>query len=346
VSGGVSGGGVGGAQLGIDVGGTKILGVLLAEDGTIASEHRRDTLAGGRALVDDLSDLAGRLLREAGALGGAAAPEAGGGAGGATLGIGVPGLVDRTGTLLFAPNLLGASGTAIRDEVAGRLGADVSVRVDNDATCAAAGECAFGAGRGRRDVLFVTLGTGIGGGILSGGRLLRGAVNFAGEIGHTVVDPQGPPCGCGRRGCWERYASGSGLGRLARDAALAGGAGKVMALAGGDADEVRGEHVVTAAAEGDPEAGEILSEFAWWLALGLANLANTLDPEVIVIGGGLVRAGDALLEPTRAAFVEQLEGSSLRPDIEIVAAELGERGGAVGAAVIGRLGPDEAIAAG
>ncbi|MGH9299495.1 MAG: ROK family protein, partial [Acidimicrobiales bacterium] len=209
-----------------------------------------------------------------------------------------------------------------------------SVQVDNDATCAAAGESAFGAGAGRSDVLFVTLGTGIGGGVVAGGRLLRGAGNLAGEIGHFVVDPQGPPCGCGRRGCWERYASGSGLGRIARDAALAGRASRVMALAGGDADSVLGEHVVVALSEGDAQATAVMEEYAWWLALGLANLANVLDPAVIVLGGGLVRAGEALMGPVRGAFLDQVEGATLRPAIEIVPAALGDRAGAVGAAVL------------
>jgi glucokinase len=198
------------------------------------------------------------------------------------------------------------------------------------------GECTYGAGKGRSDVLFVTIGTGIGGSIVSSGQLLGGAANFSGEIGHVVVDPQGPPCGCGRRGCWERYASGSGLGRIARDAALAGQANRVTALAGGDPDDVRGEHVVLAVSEGDDEAEAILGEFAWWLALGLANLANILDPEVIVIGGGLVRAGETLLGRVRREFSLQLEGADLRPAIEILPAELGDRGGAIGAAVVGR----------
>ena len=151
-----------------------------------------------------------------------------------------------------------------------------------------------------------------------------------------VVNPHGPPCGCGRRGCWERYASGSGLGRIARDYAYAGRAGRVVALAGGDNDSVRGEHVVHAAAEGDEAAVAILREFAGWLALGLANIANILDPEIIVIGGGLVRAGDALLAPVREAFADQLLGVALRSHIDIVAASLGERGGAIGSAVLGR----------
>lgn len=320
-------------SFGIDVGGTKILGVGIGAGGDVLVEERRDTREQGASLLDELTllceDLFAKFPREA-ASSASRLP--------AHVGIGVPGLVDIHGKLLFAPNLLGANGLEVRAGLQARVGDAAVVTVDNDATCAVAGERSLGAAAGHDDVLFVTLGTGIGGGIVSGGRILRGAVNFAGEIGHVVVDTQGPPCGCGRRGCWERYASGSGLGRIARDAASAGRAPRVTALAGGDPDDVRGEHVVRAAGEGDPSAKAILVDFAWWLALGLANLANILDPSVIVIGGGLVGAGEALFEPTREAFAAQLEGASDRPDIPIVPAALGERGGAIGAAVLGREG--------
>jgi glucokinase len=299
----------------------------------VLHEVRRDTVDHGEAIVEDLRALCDRLFaavgEEPGDLGGrhpAAAP--------VPVGVGIPGLVDLDGLLRFAPNLLGANGTEVRRDLQLALGDRAAVHVDNDATCAAVGECSYGGGRGRADVLFVTLGTGIGGGILSGGRLLRGAANFSAEIGHVVVDPHGPPCGCGRRGCWERYASGSGLGRIARDAAVAGRANRVRELAGGDPDDVRGEHVVLAAGEGDPDAAAILEEFAWWLALGLGNLANILDPEIIVIGGGLVRAADALFGPVRVAFAEHLEAAHMRPPIEIVPAVLGDRGGAIGAAAL------------
>jgi glucokinase len=294
----------------------------------VLAEERRDTLDHGEAIVADLTSLCESLFSRLASQAAAGTP------GALPVGVGIPGIVDLDGLLRFAPNLLGANGTQIRRGLQAGLGVRAHVHVDNDATCAAVGECNYGAGVGRSDVLFVTLGTGIGGGILSGGRLLRGAANFAAEIGHAVVDPHGPPCGCGRRGCWERYASGSGLGRFARDAALAGQANRVRALAGGDPDNVRGEHVVLAAEEGDPDAVAILEEFAWWLALGLGNLANILDPEIIVIGGGLVRAGEALFAPVRAAFNEHLEGPAYRPAIEIVPALLGDRGGAIGAAAL------------
>jgi glucokinase len=317
--------------VGIDVGGTKILGVVLDQAGQVRAEERRDTIDHGRTLVDDLTGLCEQLFADIEALGhGRDAP--------VRVGIGVPGLVDLRGKLRFAPNLLAANGVEVRASLEARLRARAQISVDNDATCAAAGESAYGASAGKSDVLLVTLGTGIGGGILSGGRVLRGAANFAAEIGHVVVDTHGPPCGCGRRGCWERYASGSGLARIARDAAYAGQAARVTELAGGDPEDVRGEHVVSAITEKDAEASAIMSEFAWWLALGLGNLANILDPEMIVLGGGLVRAGDALLEPVRKAFVHELEGADHRPVIPIVPATLGDRGGAIGAAVLGRAG--------
>jgi glucokinase len=324
--------GTGSVAIGIDVGGTKVLGVAIDRAGTVVAEERRLTLNEGDALLDDIAEVCDELMATA------TPPARAGGdrAEVVTVGVGVPGLVDREGVLKFAPNLLGANGAPVKDGLETRLDGRATVQVDNDATCAAAGECAYGAAAGRLEVLFVTVGTGIGGGLVTGGRILRGGGNLAGEIGHMVVNPHGPPCGCGRRGCWERYASGSGLGRIARDYAYAGQAARVVALAGGDNDAVRGEHVVRAAAEADEAAVAILGELAWWLALGLANLANILDPEMIVIGGGLVRAGEALLGPVRTAFASQLEGAALRPEIEIVAASLGERGGAIGSAVLGR----------
>jgi glucokinase len=208
------------------------------------------------------------------------------------------------------------------------------VVADNDATCAAWGEKQLGAAQGLEDVVLVTLGTGIGGGIISGGELQRGANGFAGEIGHMVVDPDGPPCPCGRRGCWERYASGTGLGRLAREAAHAGRASRMLELAGGDPEKVRGEHVGLALAEGDGEAAQVMETFSVWLALGLANLANIFDPDAFVLGGGLVQAGAALLDPARLAFDQMVEGQELRPQVPIVAAALGPRAGAIGAAFL------------
>lgn len=304
-------------RAGVDVGGTKCLGVLLADDGAVVAEERRPTPRGAAAIVDAVCDVIG-------ALGGRGPVD--------RVGVGVPGLVDRSGTLRVAPNLAGVMNLDVKGQVEARCGLVVSV--DNDATCAAWGERMAGAARGRDDVVLVTLGTGIGGGFVLGGRLYRGANGFAGEIGHVVVDPDGPPCVCGQRGCWERYGSGSGLARLAREAAVAGQAPGLVERAGGDPDRVRGEDVTVAAAAGDPGAVVVLDRFAWWLALGLANLANTFDPACFVIGGGLIEAGDLILDPVRRHFVELVEAGEHRPPVEILPAQLGDQAGAVGAALL------------
>jgi glucokinase len=208
------------------------------------------------------------------------------------------------------------------------------VEVDNDATCAAMAEWQLGAARGARDAVLITQGTGIGAGIVMGGVLQRGAHGFAGEPGHAVVDAHGIPCPCGRRGCWERYASGAALARMAREAAEAGQLAAVTARLGDDVEAVRGEHVRDAAREGDAEAVAVIDTFAWWTALGLVNVVNVLDPALVVLGGGLAEMADVLLAPVRRHAVELLYSSDVRSMPAIVGAELGERAGAIGAALL------------
>ena len=294
---------------------------MLDASGSVVADQREPTPRDGPRLLDVLVALAQDLIAQAGEVAG--------------VGIGAPGLVDGLGTLQFAPNLPGVVGLAIGAAVADRLRA-VPVVVDNDATCAGWAEALMGSAHGCRYVLMATLGTGIGGGLVVDGRVVRGAYGFAGEIGHTIVDPAGPLCPCGQRGCWERYASGSGLGWMGREAAEAGLAPGLVDRAGGDPENVRGEHVTAAARAGDAAAQEVMDRFGWWVALGLANLANILDPECIVVGGGLIEAGEVLLAPTRRAFDRLLEGARHRPAIPIVAAALGERAGAIGAALLAR----------
>jgi glucokinase len=253
--------------------------------------------------------------------------------------VGAPGLVDVAGTVRFAPNLPGITELPLAAGLTEALPPGTSVLIENDSTCAAWAEHHVGAGAGSELMLLVAIGTGIGGGLVSGGRLVRGAHGFAGEIGHMVVDPSGPRCPCGKQGCWERYASGSGLGWMGREAAQAGINRRVVALAGGDPESVRGEQVTIAAAEGDDEARAVMARFAWWLALGLANLTAILDPDRIVLGGGMAEAGAVLLGPTREAFAGLLEGGGHRPEVPIATARLGERAGAIGAALLAREKP-------
>ncbi len=306
------------ATIGVDVGGTKILGVALDADAEVVGEWRVATPAGGAAILAAVFTVVERLRAGVGEVTG--------------LGVGVPGLVDRRGTLRFAPNLPGVVELPVGPALAETTG--LAVQVDNDATCALWAEHRVGAADDSDNALLVTLGTGIGGGILADGRLVRGASGFAGEIGHLVVEAQGRMCGCGRRGCWERYASGSALSIAGREAARAGRAPRLVALAGGDADTVAGAHVTAAAAEGDAEAAALVEGFAAWVAVGLASLVHVLDVDRCVIGGGLVEAGEVLFAPVRRAFRDRLVAPDHRPDVQVVPARLGERAGAIGAALL------------
>ena len=311
--------------VGLDLGGTKILGRVLDPDdpSRALAVLRVDTPRGGEAIVTGLAGVVASLQRDLVDRGLGAVD---------AVGVGAAGLVDRNGVVRFAPNLPGVVDLDVGVALAAVTG--LPVVVDNDANAATVAEHRLGAGRGADDLVLVTLGTGIGGGVIIGGELRRGSAGFAGEPGHMVVDPNGPPCPCGRRGCWERFASGSGLGRIARDTALAGRAAAIVARAGGDVDGVRGEHVTEAAASGDPEALAIMAEFGWWVALGVSNLENLLDPEVVVVGGGLAEAGELLLAPTRAAYSTLVLAYENRLPARIVGAELGADAGSIGAGLL------------
>ncbi len=257
---------------------------------------------------------------------------------GVPVGLGVPGLVDRDDRFRYGPNLPDVEDVALGSVLGGRLGRRVVA--DNDGTCATIAEFRAGAGAGCADGVLLTIGTGIGSGIVVDGRVRHGANGFAGEPGHMVVDRNGPLCPCGRRGCWERFASGSGLGRLGRDAAVAGRLVDSVRRAGGETEAVRGEHVVSSARAGDTDAGLVLDEFAWWLAAGIANLIDLLDPSIVVLGGGVMEAADVLLDRVRSAVPPQVLGAPHRPEVEVVAAGLGERAGAIGAALLAGAGGD------
>jgi glucokinase len=300
-------------RAGIDVGGTKCLGVLIDAAGEVVNEARLSTPQEGGALIDTLAEVVDRL-----------GPHE-------TLGIGVPGLITLEGVLRASPNLPAITELDVSGRMSERLGRTVAVM--NDATCAVLAEWRRGAGRGVDDLVMVTLGTGIGGGVVAAGQLVVGAHGFTGEFGHMVVDPHGLPCPCGRRGCWERYASGSGLAHLARAAAIGQRLRRVVAMAGGDTAAVRGEHVQAAAREGDEAALAVVDEFARWVGLGLVNLTNALDPAKFVLGGGLAEGADLYYEPIRRWFETLLYSPRLRPHPDLAFAELGERAGAIGAAM-------------
>jgi glucokinase len=318
----------GGRQsIGLDVGGTKIAAARVADDGSILAHDRVPTPAedAGRTL-EAVVELARAVMTEE--------VEA--------VGIGAAGLVESAaGVLVFSPNLAWRS-VHLVEHVGGALG--VPVIADNDATVAAWGEYRFGAGRGHDHLLLVTVGTGIGGGIVADGRIFRGAHGFAAEIGHIIVEPGGPLCGCGNRGCWEQVASGHAIERAGREAAQRYPHSGIARLAEGVPERVSGPVVTRAAQDGDEIARAILAKVGRRLGEGIAGLVNVLDPEVVVVGGGAVGAGDLLLEPARRAFTGAVEASEFRPPVSILAAELGNDAGVVGAAALAleELAPEPA----
>lgn len=307
---------------GVDVGGTKVEALLIDSDGTVVQRTRRATAhhattPPGGATADVIAEALFELLGNDMTI---------------PVGLGLPGMMTIDGRLAYAPNLQSANGADFVELMASRR---VGQRVvcANDADCAAVAEHHAGAAKGFDNFVMVTLGTGIGGGIFSHGRLVRGHSGYAGEIGHMVVDPRGPRCPCGQRGCWERFASGAGVARLAREAAAAGRLPELVRRHG-DVESIRGEDVTQAAAEGLPEALAVVDEVGWWLALGIANLAAILDVNRVVIGGGLTTAAALLIPSARAHLAGMVEGEGARPEIAIVPAHFGEQAGAVGAAFL------------
>jgi glucokinase len=307
-----------GPTVGVDLGGSNLrIGVVDAA-GTILAEHRVGAPHELAALVVAIRDGIAAVRGEA--------PVA--------VGVGAAGMIDGDGVVHYAPNLPMFVEAPLRALVQAEL--DLPVAVDNDANVAAWGEACHGALRGHPYGLLVTLGTGVGGGIIADGRLVRGAHGFAAEIGHWQFDPIGPRCACGELGHWEAEASGTALGRLGRAHARAGDAPGVLARAGGVPESVTGVHVGDSAQAGEPDGIAIIDEFAHVVAVGMAGLTNILDPAIVVVSGGLVELGDTLLDPVRAAFAGRLEGSAHRPPVPIVAGELGDAAGVVGAAALAR----------
>jgi len=250
------------------------------------------------------------------------------------LGIGIAGLVDIDGKLRRAPNLVEVDGLDIGPILKSKLG--VPVYVDNDVNCAALAELSDGVAASANNSLLVTLGTGIGGALIVDGRIHRGAFGMAGEPGHMIVNPRGLICACGKQGCWEAYASAAGLKNLAIDKAKNGRLQQINDKVQGDLNKIASEDITQAARRGDIQSVELIDDFAYWIALGLTNCAALLDPELIIIGGGLVAEWDLLGDRIRHSFDELLLASTQRNRIPIKPAENGKAAGAIGATLLGR----------
>jgi glucokinase len=311
------------ATIGLDIGGTKISGGVIDGKGVILSQGRRDTPAlDPAAIIAEAASLTRELSSQHQI---------------DAVGVACAAFIDRSGsTVYFSPNL------AWRDEpLKARLESalELPVTIENDANAAAWGEFRFGAAADAGNMVMVTVGTGIGGGVVVDGVLMRGAFGVAAELGHMRVVPGGIRCGCGNRGCWEMYASGTALVREAQELVVSGSplAARLGELCAGDPATLRGPDVTRAAAEGDPAAIELLGDLGVWIGEGLASVAAILDPELVVLGGGVSEAGALLIDPALAAFRRNLTGRGHRPEARFALASLGNDAGMIGAADLAAL---------
>jgi glucokinase len=309
--------------VGVDVGGTKVLGGVVDASGKVLATSRRDTpREGGSALTKTIAEVALELMQQHSI---------------SAVGVSAAGFVssDRK-TMLATPNIADWNGVQLDLELTKLIG--LPVVIENDANAAAWGEAKFGAGRNQVHMMMLTIGTGVGGGIVVNNELYRGAFGVAAEFGHLRVVPEGHLCGCGARGCFEQYASGSALRRHAREAISASPdlARNLLARGDGTIDGLTGQAITDAAREGDAVALAAFQTTAQYLGAGIASLAVLLDPSCVVIGGGVIDAGEILLAPTRDAMKRYMPFAGKHPYPEIVAAELGNEAGLVGVADLAR----------
>jgi len=310
--------------IGIDLGGTKISTALVDASGRIVARDYRETMAarGQKVVVERMVDAARRVISEAGVVFSQVTG----------VGVGSPGPIDsRIGVVTAPPNLPGWKDVPLKQLIEERLG--ITTFLENDANAAALGEYRFGAGQGVQNMIYVTVSTGIGGGLILNGQLYSGTIGTAGEIGHTTVLPQGPYCGCGNRGCLEALASGTAIAREGRELVQRGVPTLIAALAEGNPERVTARLVAEAAEQGDIEAQEILAEAMAYLGVGMANLVNLFNPELIVIGGGLTHLGEKLFRPVRRAIERRAFPAAARV-VQVVPAQLGDDAGVLGAAAV------------
>ena len=312
-------------SIGVDIGGTKVLAGAVTADGEIVEVVRLPTphrSTSPRVVEDTIVAAVSELQR-------ATSHPA------RAVGVGAAGFVDVEGSVAFAPHLSWRR-EPLQSRLEHRL--SVPVRVDNDANTTARAELRFGAARAYRNVLCLTLGTGIGGALVLDRHVVRGSHGMAGEFGHMQVVPDGRACQCGNRGCWEQYCSGNALLLEARErlAARPAETSRLRKLVDQRAGRLDGPTVTRAAETGDAASAEMLAEVGTWLGVGVAGLCAAFDPELVIVGGGLSEAGDLLLEPAREALARRLPGAGFRPVPVLTRAALGSNAGFVGAADLER----------
>ena len=310
---------------GIDLGGTKILVLIADASGQIVATTRTPTLAekGPASIIGRIVDIVRDAAKEAGT--DAASLSA--------IGVSAPGPIDSDlGVITDPPNLPGWHNVPLSRVLSERLGAPALL--ENDANCGAVGEHNFGAGRGYKDMIFITLSTGIGGGIIVDNELYVGASGAAGEVGHIGVSVDGPVCGAGHVGCLEAFASGTAIAARAHELIAAGGLPRTARLAE-QSPPVSAATVYQASQQGEVEAAEIIATAGRYIGIGLASIINAFNPQAIVIGGGLTNMGEAILGPAVATARARSFHQSFM-DVRIVEGELGERAAALGALAVAR----------
>jgi glucokinase len=308
--------------LGIDLGGTKILTAVTDSQGKVLSRDHSITPAtkGHEAVIQSILDSAHAALEQAGVT----ISEI------SVVGIGAPGISNPEAGILFtSPNLPGWRNVLLRDIIQNKLGKKAFLI--NDANAAALGEFYFGAAKGARNFIYITLSTGIGGGIVIDGKIYTGAIGTAGEVGHMTIDDDGPICNCGNKGCWETLASGTALAREAKHRIKEGVRTSILKYADGDIEKVTAQVIHSAAQQGDSLAKELIARTGYYVGVGLANLINIFNPELIVIGGGLSNIGDMLFRPAFKTAEERAYKEAFQA-VRFTPAELGRNSGVVGAA--------------
>ena len=311
--------------IGVDLGGTGIKAGVVNQQGEILSKGSTPTMIERpyQAIIADIAALCGRVTAEAGLT----MDDIAG------IGVGVPGICDpKTGVIPFCTNL-GWHQIPFVEEMHKHI--DKPVRVDNDATVAGLAESIAGVSAGSQASVFITLGTGVGGGIIINGRPYSGAHGVGSEIGHMILKMDGEMCTCGNQGCFERYASATAIIREARKAVAEHPESAIMAKCGGDPEKINAKIVIDSAKEGDPTAKAVFDGYVKGLANGIVSIIHLLDPEVILLGGGVSMAGEFLLDAVRAA-VNPLVMFKTMPFARIELASLGADAGIIGAAMLGR----------
>jgi len=308
--------------LGVDLGGTKILTAVVEPQGEVLSDNESMTPAtkGREEVIQSIVKSAHRALKQADV----------GISGICAIGIGAAGISNPEAGILFtSPNLPGLRNVLLGEIMQEKLGKKTFLI--NDADAAALGELYFGAACGTRNFIYITLSTGIGGGIVVDGKIYTGAIGAAGEVGHMTIDDEGPVCSCGNRGCWETLASGTALAREAKKRIEAGARTSILEYAGGDVEKVTAQVIHCAAEQDDNLAKELIARTAYYVGVGLANLVNIFNPELIVIGGGLSKIGDMLLKPAYKAAGERAFKEAFRT-VRFSPAGLGRNSTVLGAA--------------